>query len=436
MTHNPRFDAAERPAKIDEALENIGSWLLGTVKAEPGWNELVLDIKPLSDQIFVRITESRDEKDYVGSIGPLKKDSAVIEDIANLQHAAYDEQEGTWFTATVVVAAKNWPHPDYEIGAAYNRQDEPQDWDGEGRLTARELRAHLAEFPREDNQIPAWGRKLLQGRRFATAEDDSPFEVPNSYLVTALEQVQPERQDAVVIGVLRAMLGGEILMDISDSEFVPAGDQKIGPQSTILLRVLRLTNGLRALCLYSSSEHIYTERQRFGGEGEPVIQRDHAQNVLMNFVNDDSCDVIVVDPATDHECFIEKPQVAWVLNTPHNVATKNALMAGNMQHLLGSLVAPGSVMLMGIRPGTDAPVFVPAPAGEEPDTMMLFTSAAEVAAFDFSLEVRSAPTMEVLKFADQLGAAGVRINALNPSATLPIKQVRELISIVETASVA
>ncbi len=427
---------------IEEALVQIGSWLLSTVKAEPGWNELVLDIKPLSEQIFVRITESRDDQDFVGSIGPLKKESPVIPEIEKLQHGAYDEREGTWFTATVVVTAKNWPEPEYEIGAAYNRQDEPQDWEGEGRLTARELRAHLADFPREENQIPEWGRQRLNGRRLAeVSETSSPsaapeFEIPNSYLSTALARTEGIRNDANVISVLRASLGGEVLLDISDSDFVPLGNQKMGPQSTIRYRVLRLNNGLRALCLYSSSQYVFEEYKRHNAESEPVILRDHAGKVFREFLADETCDVIVIDPGAPHECFIEKPQVGWVLQTPHNDATKNALMSGNMQILLASLVAPGAVLLMGVHPGGDSPVFVPVPADQEPDTMLVFTSAAEIAALDPSLEVRSAPALDVLKFADQLGVSAVRINALNPSATLPMKQIRELISIVVSAAAA
>ncbi|WP_346844813.1 SseB family protein [uncultured Rothia sp.] len=433
MTYSPRYKASDRPAVIEEALIQIGSWLLHTVKAEPGWNELVLDIKPFSDQIFVRITESREDEDFVGSIGPLKKESPVIPGIQKLQHGAYDEREGTWFTASVVVTAKNWPNPEYEIGAAYNRQDEPQDWEGEGRLTARELRAHLEEFPRDENQIPAWGVARLNGRRRPESAID--YEKPNSYLSTVLEQGAGERTDFNVINVLRAALGGEILLDISDSDFVPLGSQKVGPQSVIRYRVLRLSNGVRALCLYSSSQFVYEEHSRHGSEGEPVIRRDYVTKIFREFIADKSCDVIVVDPGTAQECFIEKPQVEWVLKTPHNEATKNALLAGNMQILLASLVAPGAVLLMGVRPGEDTPVFVPAPEGEKPNTMLVFTSAAEIAALDPSLEVRSAPALDILKFAEQLKVTAVRINAMNPSATLPMKQVRELIAIVD-ASVA
>ena len=35
---------ARRAVRVQEALNNIGSWLLDVVRAEPGWNELILDI--------------------------------------------------------------------------------------------------------------------------------------------------------------------------------------------------------------------------------------------------------------------------------------------------------------------------------------------------------------------------------------------------------
>lgn len=117
MSHyNPRYAEIERPTMVQDALNSIGSWMLGVVSVEPGWNELVLDIKPLSETVFVRITESRDEDDYVGSVGPLKSDSPVLEAIEQLQHACYAEGEGTWFTASVVITASDWPEPKYMIG--------------------------------------------------------------------------------------------------------------------------------------------------------------------------------------------------------------------------------------------------------------------------------------------------------------------------------
>ncbi len=437
MTQSPRFVPAARPVKIQEALRNIGGWLLDTVKAEPGWNELALDIKPLSNAVFVRIVERRGDQEFVGSVGPLKQDSSVILDIENLQHATYDEEEGTWFTATVVIAATQWPDPQYQIGASYNRQEEPQDWEGEGRLTARELRDHFEEFPRAQEQIPDWARTRLGGRRGPEPDaDEQEYEVPNQYLTTALEEITPGvREDLGVVNVLRASLGGDLLLDISNSTLIADGDQPIGPQSTIRYKVLRLRNGMRALCAFSSSQYAYQAyRAENGDQDDPTLLREIALKVYMDFMSDESCELVVIDPGTPQETFIEKPQVSWVLSTPHNDGAKRALMAGNMQQLLASLVAPSAFLLMGVRPGTDTPLFVPSQDDKsEPDTMLVFTSAAEIASVDPGLEVRSAPALDVLKFANQLGAVSVRINASNPSATLPIQQIRELIAIVEAS---
>lgn len=161
----PRYRPEDRPAMLQEALNGIGSWMLGAARVEPGWDELALDIKPLSDAIFVRITESRDGEDYVGSTGPVKQDSPVVADIEKLQHAAFIEGQGSWFTASVVVTANGWPYPQYQIGASYDHSHEPQDWGGEGGLTGRDIRSHLKTFPRSDGQLPQWAATRLAGRR-------------------------------------------------------------------------------------------------------------------------------------------------------------------------------------------------------------------------------------------------------------------------------
>lgn len=436
---SPRYAVSERPAKLQEALHNIGSWLLGAVKAEDGWNELVLDIKPLSGTVFVRITESRVEKDYVGSTGPLKPDSKILPEIEKLQHASYDEREGTWFSSTVVIVAKNWPEPEYEVGAAYNRQEEPQDWEGEGRLTASELRAHFEEFPRVPEMVPDWATERLGGRRdqATTTEHEVEFEVPNPYLTTALGEFAGARTDLGVVNVVRTLLGGDVLLDISDSDFSPAGSRSLGPQSVVRFQVLRLANGMRALCAFSSSEFAKASHQRKGAGGDPVLLRESGIKMLMDFAEDDSCELLVIDPGSPQECFIEKEQARWVLSVPRNDGAKNALMTGDMPRLMAALASPSSFLAVGVR-GFDsfAPIFVPATDDAEPDTILFFTSAAEVASLDPSLTVKTMPSYEALKLAETLGAEYVRVNALNPSATLPIGQVKELISLIENGAVA
>ena len=427
-----RFTAIERPAVMQQALNNIGSWMLSTVKVEPGWSELVLDIKPLSGTVFVRITEVREDQDYPGSVGPIKQDSPVLEEIHNLQAACYVEGQGSWLTASVVVTAQGWPEPSYQIGASYDRANEPQDWQGEGRMSARDLREHLENFPREDQYLPAWAANRLAGRMVSenqlgahdlAAASPTPS---NPYLQQALDSFAQDKTEQALANVVRSCLGGKLVMDISQSAQNEQGQEVINYQ------VLRLSNGMRALTAYSSAAYAQAASQQLLGQGQGRLQIDEAMKVLLQVVQDPSLDVLVLNPTSDQECFIEKAQLQWVLGSPHNAAAARALVEGNMQNLLLSLTAPSSMLLLGISPqdGQGRPLVLKGEEGQ--NTALVFTSAAEIAALDPTLEVRSAPALEVLRLLAAGESQAVRINALAPHATLPIEQVRELLAVVES----
>lgn len=426
----PRYRPEDRPAMMQEALNGIGSWMLSAARLEPGWDELALEIKPLSDTIFVRLTESRDGQDYVGSTGPVKEDSPVLADIEKLQHAAFVEGQGSWFTASVVVTATGWPYPRYHIGASYDHSREPQDWGGEGRLTGRDIRSHLKTFPRLESQLPQWASTRLAGRRGAGLADvaapSGPDEV-NPYLTSALEAFAAQRTEATLANVVRACEGGSLVMDISQSTSSAGGTLEVHYQ------VLTLTNGLKALAAYSSRQQAEKAATALGGK-DLRLQVEPAMKVFLQVVHDETIDVLVIDPQTPQECFIEKAQLQWAVSTPHNEPAKRALVEGDMRSLLAALGAPASVLLLGVRPGDTAgrPVVMRTESSEEGKTALVFTSPTEIAALDPSLEVRTAPAIEILKLLATGDADWVRINALNPHATLPMQQIREFISIVES----
>lgn len=433
MSHfSSRYTEIERPAMVQDALNSIGSWMLGVVSVEPGWNELVLDIKPLSDTIFVRITESRDEDDYVGTVGPLKADSPVISAIEQLQHACYIEGEGTWFTASVVITAQNWPDPQYQIGASYDRLQEPVDWDGEGSLTARDIREHIKIFPRSDEHIPTWMATRLAGRRgdgFAEAAESITAEkASNDYLVEALDAFALNRSEQALANVVRSAQGGNLVMDISQSTESPEGKLNINYQ------VLRLSNGMRALTAYSSERQAYDYAVDVLGLEAPRLATEQAMKIFFQVAHDQTIDVLVLDPGSRHECFIEKSQIQWVINSPHNMPAQRALMEGNMHNLLLALLAPAATLLMGVRADDPAgrPVILKNDDSDDESVALVFTTVAEVAALDPTLQVRSAPALEILKSLASGASTAVRINALAPHATLPMTQIRELISVVES----
>ena len=178
MTEPRLAETSSRAARIQDALNNIGSWLLDVVSVDPGWSEMVLDVKPLAGQIFVRVREFRDGEEFIGTIGPLKDGSPIIAEVRKLQRAAYDGNRGTWFTASIVVAATGWPNPQFSVGASYNRDDEPASWKNEGTLTATDVREHLTEFPRDASRIPATlppRRCLRASTRFRTPTWSLPW---------------------------------------------------------------------------------------------------------------------------------------------------------------------------------------------------------------------------------------------------------------------
>lgn len=430
---SPRYTEIERPAMVQDALNAIGSWMLGTVKVEPGWNELVLDIKPLSETVFVRITESRDEQDYVGTVGPVKSDSPVLPAIEQLQHASFVEGEGTWFTASVVITASNWPEPQYQIGASYDRAHEPVDWKGEGRLSARDIRAHFELFPRDPEHVPDWAAVRLAGRRGAGfaepgGEGGLPVGSVNRYLTEALAGFAAARSEQSLANVVRTAQGGNLIMDISQSTLTPEGTPQLNYQ------VLRLANGMRALTAYTATEPAQAYSTQVLNEPNPRLVVEHAMKVFLQVAHDDSIDVLVLDPGSDHECFIEKAQIQWALGSPHNMPAQRALLEENMHDLLMALTEPASVLLLGVRADDSAgrPVMLKKDDESEENVALVFTTSAEVAALDPTLVVRSAPALDVLKLLATGTSSSVCINALAPHATLPMEQVRQLISVVES----
>lgn len=425
----PRYTPEERPAKLQEALNAIGSWLLGVVTVEPGWSELVLDLKPHAHAVFARITETRDDTDTVGSVGPIKDGSPVLPEIKKLQEAAYVENEGTWLTASIVIAASGWPTPSYSIGASYNRMLEPTALGDEGPYTTEDIRAHFTEFSRTDEHTPIWAAaRLATADPRATQAGPLPQGPINTHLTDALKAFETNRTEQALANVVRTAQGGHLIMDITQSTTNEEGQPHINYQ------VLRLANGMRALTAYSSAQAA-TSYSASLGQAQARLAVEPAAKVYMQVAQDPTIDVLVIDPGSSHECFVEKPQIQWVLSSPHNLAAQRALSEENMHNLLLALAAPSSILLFAVRPDDSAgrPIMVKPDEGSEPHALV-FTSVADIAALDPTLQVRSAPALDVLKLIASSTSPALRINALAPHATLPMEQVRELINLAESSS--
>lgn len=223
--------------------------------------------------------------------------------------------------------------------------------------------------------------------------------------------------------VLRAFMGGRVLI------------QTVPHPETGALRVqtLRTDNGETLVAAYLRPDGVREEGLPQVGNQRPQLQEDLCLNVLTNVANDPQCDGLVLEPFGEQPVTLGAEQIRWALQTPHNDLTKQALLSGSMQQVLGSLVGPQATLLMAVQADDpDQRPICQQPAGDGPaDTLLTFTSGPEALAVDPHLQIRSAPALTALRFALEMGAAHVAINALGPQAKLSRAQVEKLLELAD-----
>lgn len=445
MSENPATPTPG-PAR-QELLDTIGSWVLSVLRTEPGWDRMVVDLKVQGGRVHLRVREQRGEEVVPGTAGPIKEDSAVLPVIERLREDVHVPGRGTWFTATVVILAEGWPEPTHRIGGTYDLDGEPRQWGTEGPFTAEDVVAHLERFPRTRARIPAWAAELAQraGVELPALAPDAeqpadPDGVVHPQVRAAVDRFVDAPDNRAMIEVIRQCMAGSLLLDVTASDLVPGpGGEAVGPESTLRVQTLGEPDGTRSLAAYTSAAEAQAMFDRHHSEaGKPVLLRESAVKVLKMLAEDPQHDHLVIDPA-QRGCRISRPQVEWAMRAPRNDAVKTAMLQNNMSQLLAGLLAPDAVLLLGARvqEGRAVPVYAkPQEEGAAPDTLMLFTSAPEIAVLDTGLEVRSAPARQALRFALDAGARRVSINARPPVATLTAEQIRELLALVESTAAA
>ncbi|WP_129656504.1 SseB family protein [Rothia halotolerans] len=469
------------PGGVDAAVNRLAHWLLGSTVTEPGWERMVADFKPsrrTPGAYLARIVEIRDGREVPGSSGILGPQTRAAPLLDDLREASYTPEEGAWLSATMILRAHGWPEPEYEVGVDMNHHEQPEVWAEEAPLDAEDLHADLARFPRR-GRLPEWMRELLSDPGAEPAPDAgrSPQSDPSASSAPASETPSDAGQDPAAtpappapgsaapevpaddaeaspgeetvneevlraldhygrlpgekttVNVLRALMGGEMLLEVSG----PGGAETPAGERGTYLQTVRASDGATLLAVYASAATARTMFEASGLPGPMRLERRRGVRILEGFLADQSCQDVVVEPNGEVSCRIERQLVEWALRTPRNDAAKRALLAGSMQQLLGSFMAPTATLLMGVRADDPQgrPVFRGADGSEEPETIVLFTSGPEVAAMDPALQIRSAPAVAALRYALEIGARSVAINALGPTATLELGQIRELIEIAE-----
>lgn len=464
-------DPARRRELAAESVDALGHWLLSAATAAPGWDQLVADFVPAwgsPGAYAVRIAEVRGEDESMGATSVLGPETDVATLLETLRAADHEPKHGAWLRASIIIDAEGWPEPSYQVGADLEHLSLPEEWEGAPAPTAEQLGEDLRAYPREDAAVPGWMRRLLApepdalpgaealraaaGRGGAPTASVSaglderpdadqhhepgqePEEPVNPEVLQALRHYSRQPEHRTMLNVLRTVMGGELLLDVSGSELVPGPrGEEIGPGSTLRVQTVKGPDGADLLAVYARES---TARSLFRASGRDVdfrLQRQSGVALLENFLRDQTCQGIVVEPNGEASCRLDRTVIQAAMNTPHLDAAKEALLAGSMPRLLGSLMAPSARLIVALdQDGPEArPMYIQPEGDGVPDTMLLFTSGPEVAAVDPDLTLRAAPALQALRLAVDSGARYVSLNALNPSAQLPIEQVRELLELAE-----
>lgn len=248
-----------------------------------------------------------------------------------------------------------------------------------------------------------------------------PAESINPHLQRAHAFFAEAPSQQTSLNVLRAFMGGKVLIQTLRL-----------PEDGLQVQSLRTEDGETLVATYLQPDSVREEGLP-EGESRPELQEDLCLNVLTNISNDPRCDGLVLEPFGEHPVKLGREQILWALQTPHNDLTKEALISGSMQQVLGSLVGPQAKLLMAVQ--HDDPQMRPIfqhPQGDGPaDTLLTFTSGPEALSVDPRLQVRSAPALTALRFALEAGAEHVAINALSPQAKLSKAQITKLLELAD-----
>lgn len=445
-THSAqRLSDEETTRQLQDELRAIGGWVLDVVRAQPGWQRMVLDLKPQGGRLWLRISEERDGQVRTGTVGALNASSPVMRRIERLQALSYRPGRGTWFATSVIVIADRWPEPEHRFTAQHGYDERPGVFGEEGPYGLEDAVEHLARFPRTEDRVPPWLSRMAaeQDRVIEVlppeaADGAASAETINPLLREAVLGFAAAPSDRSMIEVLRQCLQGRVLLDASGSDLVPGPDgDPVGPESVVRLQSLREPDGTVSLAVYTSRDDARRAYRRAGHEGEPALLEQPAAVLLGIISQNRQYEQLVLDPGTA-DCRIPRRQIEWAMASPRNDVVKSGLVSGSIPQMLGGMVGRGSRLLVATPAradgGGDPQPVRAASAGDGPaDTLYVFTSVVEVAALDPALEARAATGRDVLQLAIDTGAARICLNARAPIAAFEIRDIVDLLASLEQA---
>ncbi|WP_454083809.1 SseB family protein [Georgenia sp. Marseille-Q6866] len=179
-----------------EVLSVLARWMVDSFPAEPGWDELHLQLRPLRDVVSFRVVEVRGEE-RTARLGRLTADQPPYTLARRLQDLSAQPEQGTWIEAALTLSAVGWPEPTFTVTGRFNRDGEPAPWrEGEEPLDATDLVHHLTRYPRRDEAVPGWMAQRITAAGLAVPGPRGAEETTAGTAATA-----PEPEGAAVASI-------------------------------------------------------------------------------------------------------------------------------------------------------------------------------------------------------------------------------------------
>lgn len=244
-------------------------------------------------------------------------------------------------------------------------------------------------------------------------------EVRNGRVADAVVQFAKSPDQRSMIEVLRGCLAGELLMDVTGSD-----------AASPALRGFMGARDVPAIGVFTDQG----ELARFlagQGDGSDALQSLALPGVLalQTALEDSRVGWVYVNPGGP-TCALARPDLEFALQGPPNQALREVVVRqGSQQELFTAMLGDTRVFLGEIeRDGRKQPLTVPVDKdGSTEVHLAVFTSAAEVAAFDATAAVRAFTPEWVMQLVFGQRLAGVLIDPAGPSASIGSFQIWHLL---------
>lgn len=344
----------QTPALVrqQQLAEILAGWMLQAVNSEPGWDRMVLELKPASDAMFMRITQERGGM-AAANAGTLQPGTAPFEAANELRSLSVDTKGDSWRSASVNLSARDWPEPKYSLETYFNF-DQPAPDFGLGE-------------PADSSPEGDAGQESAQ------------HGVDNRRVASAVRKFSEEPGKAAAINVLRHIIGSELLLDATDNPEHPG------------ISVIE-AHGAPSVLAFTSQEKLAEYRASTGRPGAPVSWVQPGEELLKFVDSHQDIAYLYIDPAGP-TCALGRPEIGFAAGSLANADLKRAVGQGDTGAVAEQFKRPGAAVLTADRAGeegsAEGPVLLKGPDGKP--ILPVFSSGPEVAAFRPSARFRQVP---------------------------------------------